>query len=326
LSNFYQKLKKPILALAPMSGVTDEAFRRMLLKLGRPDIFWTEFVSVDGLFSSGREELLHDLKFIKKEKPIVAQVFGAKPELFEKAARLIKKLGFDGIDINMGCPNHEIEKIGAGAALINNSKLAAQIIRAAKKTGLPVSVKTRVGYKIETIDDWIPALLAEKPAALIVHFRTRSAMFKGQANWALAKPIIKLRDKISPQTLIFGNGDVKSREEAEKLARESGLDGVMVGRGVLQNPWFFSDTSARVSVPAGPTPPQRLAAVIKHAKLFEKLNQHKLDKNGKLKNFSSIKKFFKSYCSGFSGAKDLRESLMLAKSATEVKKIIKTFR
>lgn len=326
--NFYKKLKKPILALAPMSGVTDAAFRRMLLKLGRPDIFWTEFVSIDGLFSPGRKELLYDLKFTKAEHPIVAQVFGAKPELFEKTAKLIKKLGFDGIDLNMGCPNHEIEKIGAGAALINNPKLASQIIRATKKGWLPafakasagtvpVSVKTRIGYRIETIDDWFPTLLKEKPAALIVHFRTRSTMFKGQANWALAKQIIKLRDKISSETLIFGNGDVKTLEEARKLAKENNLDGIMVGRAVVQNPWFFSGKTPSLS--------ERLTAIIEHAKIFEKLNQHKLDKNGKLKNFSSIKKFFKSYCSGFVGAKALREKLMETKSVDEVIKIIKSF-
>jgi nifR3 family TIM-barrel protein len=306
------------MALAPMSGVTDEVFRQMLLKFGRPDIFWTEFVSVDGLFSKGREELLADLRFIKAEQPIVAQVFGSKPELFEKTAKLIKKLGFDGIDINMGCPNKEIEKIGAGAALIKNPDLARQIIRATKKgSDLPVSVKTRLGYKIEDIDGWIAAILEEKPACLSVHLHTRAEMFKGPAHWELAKKIVKLRDKISPKTIILGNGDVKSLEEAKKLVKKTGVDGVMIGRAILQNPWFFSGKT--------PTLPERLAAIIEHAKLFEKLNQHKLDRKGKLKNFSSLKKFFKSYCAGFSGAKDLRELLMKTKSVAEVKKITKGY-
>jgi nifR3 family TIM-barrel protein len=328
-NNFWKKLKRPVMTVAPMSGVTDEPFRQMLLKLGRPDVFWTEFVSVDGLFSEGKEKLLPILKFAKSEHPIVAQVFGAKPELFEKAAKLIKKLGFDGIDINMGCPNRDIEKQGGGAALIKNFNLAKNIIRAAKKGAalssakasagkeMPVSVKTRIGYSKDEIDKWISVLLKEDLAALTVHFRTRKELSKPPAHWDLAEKIVKLRDKISPETLIFGNGDVKSLAEAKKLARETGLDGIMIGRGILANPWLFSEKS--------PTPPQRLDAIIKHAEIFEKLNKHNIDKKGELKNFSSIKKFFKSYCSGFSGAKDLREKLMSARSSAEIKKIIKDF-
>jgi nifR3 family TIM-barrel protein len=329
MKNFYKNLEKPIMALAPMSEVTDEPFRRMLLKCGRPDVFWTEFVSTDGLFSPGREKLLKDLKFIKSEHPIVAQVFGTKPELFEKAARLIKKLGFDGIDINMGCPNKDVEKRGAGAALIKNPKLARQIIRATKKGAgkMPVSVKTRIGYRMEEVNKWIPNLLKENLAVLTVHFRTRGEASKGSAHWELAEKIVKLRDRLSPETLIFGNGDVKTLKEARQLAKKTGLDGIMVGRGVLANPWFFSEnTSVRASVPIGPAPPQRLAAVMEHAKLFEKLNKHKVDKKGQLKNFASVKKFFKAYVSGFDGAKDLRLKLFQCKSRKEVEKAVKDWK
>ena len=154
------------MTMAPMSNITDAAFRRMLLKFGRPDVFWTEFVSVDGLFSKGRESILKILKFSPAERPIVAQIFGTEPDLFEKTAELIKKLGFDGIDINMGCPNKDVEKRGAGAALIKNPDLAKQIIVAVKRGAgkLPVSVKTRIGYAKNEIAEWIPVLLKENLA------------------------------------------------------------------------------------------------------------------------------------------------------------------
>jgi nifR3 family TIM-barrel protein len=325
--NFYKNLKRPVMTLAPMSGVTDEAFRQMLLKCGRPDVFWTEFVSTDGLFSPGKEKLLECLKFAKAEHPIVAQVFGDKPELFERTAILVRRLGFDGLDINMGCPNKDIEKQGAGAVLIKNPDLARRIIRAAKKGAgkMPVSVKTRIGYKKEQIDRWVRILLEEKPAALTVHFRVRDEMFKGLAHWEFAQKIVKLKDSLSPETLIFGNGDVKSLDQARRLSKETGLDGIMIGRGVLANPWFFSKKS--------PSPAERIDAIIEHAKIFEKLNhvyrqagKNNIDKKARIKNFDSVKKFFKSYASGFDGAKELREKLFQCKNSKEVEKVVKNFR
>jgi tRNA-dihydrouridine synthase len=340
-SNFYKKLKKPIMTIAPMLGVTDEAFRQMLLECGRPDVFWTEFVSVDGLFSKGREKLLEYLKFIPSEHPIVAQVFGEKPELFEKTAELIRNLGFDGIDINMGCPNRDVEQHGAGAALIKNPVLAKKIIRAAKKGAgkFPVSVKTRIGYAKDEINEWIPALLEENIALLTVHLRTRNELSKVPAHWELAEKIVKLRDRLAPKTLIFGNGDVKSLAEARQLAKKTGLDGIMIGTGVFENPWFFSEQFPDIG--------ERLNALAKHAEIFEKINKNnvdsskailrglslrvnpeasrRIDKKGRPKNFDSVKKYFKGYAAGFEGAKDLRERLMTTKNATEIKKIVKKF-
>lgn len=309
--NFWKKLKRPIMTVAPMLGVTDEPFRRMLLKYGRPNVFWTEFVSVDGLFSRGREKLLPYLKFLPAEHPIVAQIFGADPDLFEKAAALIKDLGFDGIDINMGCPNGDVEKHGAGAALIKNPDLAKEIIRAVKRGAgkLPVSVKTRIGYAKDESPKWLRILLAENLAALTVHFRTRDEKFKIPAHWELAKKIVKLKDRFAPGTLIFGNGDVESFEQARDLSEKSGLDGIMIGRGVLENPWFFSQRSPSIR--------ERLEAVVKHAETFDKI--------GNPRNFNSLKKYFKGYITGFAGAKDLRERLFRAKSTLEIKKITKDF-
>ncbi|MDD2274481.1 MAG: tRNA-dihydrouridine synthase [Candidatus Pacebacteria bacterium] len=306
-SNFWKKLKKPIIVAAPMSGVTDDAFRLMLLKYGRPDVFWTEFVSVEGLFSKGRESCLEVLKFSPKEHPIVAQVFGSDPSYFKKAASEIEELGFDGIDINMGCPDRAIEKKGSGAALIKDVELAKEIIRATKKgTKIPVSVKTRLGYNENQINEWIVPLLKEKVAVLTIHFRTRKELYRYPAQWELAKEIVKLRDLYAPETLIIGNGDVKSLKEAQKLAKENNLDGIMIGRATMGNPWFFSNKS--------PDTKERLNAIIEH---IEIVNDPK--------RFSQMKKHFHAYTKGFNGAKELRDSIMEAKNYSEVKKLIEKF-
>jgi nifR3 family TIM-barrel protein len=307
-SNFWKKLKKPIIVSAPMSGVTDDAFRLMFLKYGRPDVFWTEFVSVEGLFSKGRESCLKILKFSPEEHPIVAQIFGSDPSYFKKAAEEIEKLGFDGIDINMGCPDRSIEQKGAGAALIKDVELAKQIIRATKEGAkkIPVSVKTRLGYDENQIAEWIAPLLQENIAALTIHFRTRKEMYRSPAQWDLAKEIIRLRDLYSPETLIIGNGDVKSLKQARELAKENKIDGVMIGRATLGNPWFFSDRL--------PATQEKLKAIVEHAEIFNDPKQ-----------FNVMKKHFHAYAKGFAGAKELRDRLMEAKNYLEVKKLIEEF-
>jgi nifR3 family TIM-barrel protein len=307
-SNFWKKLKKPIMVMAPMSGVTDEAFRIMLLKYGRPDVFWTEFVSVEGLFSKGREVCLKTLKFSSKERPIVAQIFGSDPSYFKKAAEEIEKLGFDGIDINMGCPDRAIEKQGAGAALIKDIELAKQIIRATKEGAkhLPVSVKTRLGYNENQIVEWIVPLLQENVAVLTIHFRTKKEMYRAPAQWNLAKEIVRLRDLYSPETIIIGNGDVKSLKQARELANESKVDGIMIGRATIGNPWFFSDRLLTI--------PERLKAIVEHTELFNDPER-----------FNAMKKHFHAYTKGFRGAKELRDRLMETKDYSEVKKLVEEF-
>jgi nifR3 family TIM-barrel protein len=321
--NFWKNIKRPIMAMAPMSGVSDDAFRRMFLKYGKPDVFWTEFVSADGLFSRGKEYCLEILKFSPKERPIVAQVFGGNPVYFEKTASEIVKLGFDGIDINMGCPDRDIEKRGGGAALIKNPALAKEIIRAAKKgrpkgyPEIPISVKTRIGYDKNQIAEWIPILLEEDIAALIIHFRTRNELSAPPAHWELAEEIINLRNRYAPGTLIIGNGDVKSLKEAHQLIKKTGLDGIMVGRGILGNPWFFS---GRV-----PLLKERLDAVIKHAEIFEDFYGESIKIRGYCKEFESMKKHFHAYTKGFKYAKDLRERLMKVKNAAETRAVVEKF-
>src|SRR3989338_6691609 len=216
-TGFWKKLKKPIFALAPMSNVTDAAFLRIITKYGKADIMWTEFVSCDGLASKGRDKLLVDFMFTKAERPIVAQIFGSKPENFYKTALLLRELGFDGIDINMGCPDKNVEKQGAGAKLMKNPELAREIIRAAKRGAgaLPVSVKTRIGYNKNELAAWLPALLETEPAAIIIHCRTRQEMSLVPARWEHIAEAVALRDKAGSSTLILGNGDVANLDEAE---------------------------------------------------------------------------------------------------------------
>ena len=324
--NFWTTLPRPIAALAPMANVTDAAFRRMFVECGKPDVLWTEFVSVEGLLSPGRERLLPDLWFTPGEHPIVAQIFGGKPEQFEAIAPFIKKLGFDGIDINMGCPDRGVERSGGGAGLIKDPLRARQIIRAAKRgaDGLPVSVKTRIGYNKEQIDEWIPAILEEEPAALIVHLRTRKEMSAAPAHWELAPKIAALRDRISPETIVLGNGDVASRDDGRQKTADAGMDGFMVGAGAFGNPWFFSGKT--------PSLRERLMRLIAHTQLFEELyrsnNKKNVGQGGRIKNFEVMKKHYKSYTTGFGGfegAKELRTRLMDASNAAEVGAIVEDF-
>ncbi len=311
-SNFWKSLPVPFFALAPMADVTDAAFRRIIAKYGKPDVFWTEFVSADGLCSPGRAVLMRDLEFTKAEKPIVAQLFGSHPDKMREAAALCQKLGFDGIDINMGCPDRSIEKQGAGAAMMKTPKKAREIIRAAKEGApdLPISVKTRIGYSKNEIATWIPEILEEGVAALTVHCRTRKEMSLVPARWEHIREVVALRDKLSPGTLIIGNGDVRDIADARAKAAEFGADGVMLGRAIFGNPWLFSETVPSLS--------EKLAVLVEHTKLFEKLL-------GDIKSFAIMKKHYKAYVNGFDGAKEFRTELMEAKDAADVGKKVKDF-
>ena len=250
MRNFWQELKKPILVLAPMADVTDCAFRQIIAKHGKPDVFWTEFVSADGLCSPGKDKLMIDFIYSENERPIVAQIFGSKSENIKKAAALCKELGFDGIDINMGCPDKSIEKQCSGAAMIKNPALAREIIRAAIEGGggLPISVKTRIGYNKNEIETWIPELLKEDIAVLTVHLRTRKEMSDVPAHWDLMSRIVEIRNELKKETLILGNGDALDIEDAELKVKETGCDGVMLGRAIFGNPWLFDKKMSRLNL------------------------------------------------------------------------------
>ncbi|NTW26973.1 MAG: tRNA-dihydrouridine synthase [Candidatus Moranbacteria bacterium] len=312
--NFWEKMQKPFFVLAPMADVTDFAQRQMLVKYGKPDVLYTEFVSADGLASEkGRKALLRDMRFEENEHPIVAQIFGANPENIKKATEILCELGFDGIEINMGCPDRSVEKQGAGSALMKNPKLARELIRAAKAGAgeIPISVKTRLGYNKNEIETWLPEILAEQPAVLTVHLRTRKEMSEVAAHWELAPRIAALAREHG--VIIVGNGDVQSLQDGKQKAKDSGMDGIMVGRGIFGNPWFFNKKISIDDIPLS----ERFAVMIEHAKLFEKELASK-----KIKGFHVMKKHFKAYVGGFDGAKELRAKLMETESVKEVEDIV----
>lgn len=341
---FWKKLKEekakiglPIFALAPMADVTDAAFRFIIAKyskydgkieyentreslpaealcVGGPDVMWTEFVSADGLILGGYEKLKIDLEYSESERPIVAQLFGANPDTMEKSAALVEGAGFDGLDINMGCPDKSIEKQGAGAAMIKNPELAVKIIEAARRgaPNIPVTVKTRLGYNKNEIETWLPILLETNVPVITIHARTRKEMSKVPAQWQVIKRAVEIRDELGSKALIIGNGDVLSVEDGIKKARESGCDGVMLGKAIFGNPFLFDTIQREVRVS------QQLKTMIEHTELFEKLL-------GKYKNFAVMKKHYKAYVEGFAGAKELRMKLMEANSAAEVREITEKF-
>jgi nifR3 family TIM-barrel protein len=298
-----------------MANVTDAAFRKMFAKYGKPDVIWTEFVSCDGLCSDGKEKLMLDLIFHKSEKPIVAHFFGAKPENFYKCAKLAREMGFNGIDINMGCPDRGVVRQGAGSALILKPKLAQKIIKETIRGAgnLPVSVKTRIGFNEIEYKKWIPYLLKMNLAALTIHGRTKKEMSNVPAHWDVIEEIVKMRNKISPKTLIIGNGDVVSLADAQEKYEKYSVDGVMVGRGVFGTPWFFSFDERKKR--KFNLPKNKLKLALEHTKLFEKIF-------GDKKHFDVMKKHYRAYVSGFDDAKKIRMKLMKVRNLEEAKKTL----
>ncbi len=319
--HFWSDLPKPFFVLAPLANVTDAAFRQIIAKYSKPEgphVFWTEFVSADGLVRAneeGKAKLMRDLVFTEAERPIVAQFFTSTPEYMQAAAALVAKLGFDGIDINMGCPDKSVEKQGAGAKLILNPERAQALVAAAKRgaPNLPVSVKTRLGYNKDILDEWLPKILAAEPAAVTIHARTRKEMSKVAAHWDRVKRAVEIRNEVGSKALIIGNGDALDLVDAKAKAQASGADGVMLGRAIFGKPWLFSSSSGdHIQTEF------RLRVLVEHAKLFETLL-------GDVKNFAIMKKHFKAYAEGFDGAKELRVKLMEANNAQEVEEFIENF-
>ncbi len=309
-----------------MEDVTDAAFRTLIAQTGKPHVMYTEFTSADGLILAphdGKRVLLKKLLFSDSERPIVAQLFSATPERMEKAANISAALGFDGIDINMGCPDKSVEKSGCGAALIKNPPLARELIRAAKRGGncgcasetcptgkcIPVSVKTRIGYNVDELDTWLPELLAENPACVTIHARTRKEMSDVPARWDRVAYAVRIRNTLSSSALIVGNGDVTDLDDARIKAAESGADGVMLGRAIYGNPWLYTERTTE------PTPQERVQALREHIALFNSLL-------GDTTHFATMKKHFKAYISGWDNAKELRVTLMETETAEEALAIL----
>ncbi|MEP7204562.1 MAG: tRNA-dihydrouridine synthase [Candidatus Saccharibacteria bacterium] len=313
MTNFWTELPKPFFILAPMEAVTDVVFRHVVARAAPPDVYVTEFTNASSYCSpKGIDSTRGRLAFTADEQPILVQIWGKKPDQFEIMAKAMADLGFRGIDINMGCPDKSVVHGGSGSGLIRTPELAAELIAAAKLSGLPVSVKTRLAdVNIDDWRDWLSFLLRQDIANLTIHLRTRKEMTKVDAHFELIPEIKKMRDDIAPQTLLTINGDIRDRQHGQELVRRYGVDGIMIGRGVFVNPFAF-ETEKRIHT---------------HDELLELL-QFQLDLHDSYdlslerRNFNPLKRFFKIYFRDFVGASELRNRLMQAKSTDEVRDII----
>jgi len=295
----WKKLAQPFFCLAPMEGATDAAFRQVVISCGRPDVCFTEFVNVEGMRSPGKRFVEQGLTYEAVEQPLIAQIWGLQPENFFKAAEEVVVRGFAGVDINMACPVQKVIGKGAGGGLIKNPNLAVEIIDAVKRGvggKIPVSVKTRIGFKEIVTEDWCGLLLDQKLDALTVHGRTVRELSKVPAHWDEIGKVVDLKKQIGVETVIIGNGDVESRVMGEELAEKYGLDGIMIGRGVFKNPWVFQQKSPK-------SREEKIAVLIKHLDIYQRIW-------GETKRFDPLKRFFKIYINGFEGAAELREQLM----------------
>ena len=358
--HFWDRIDKPIIGLSPMDGVTDASFRLVAARYGRPDLCMTEFTSVEAI-CFGADGFARDFSYDEYERPILAQIYGRTPRFFYQVAHIVCELGFDGLDINMGCPAKNVANKGCGAGLILNPELAVTIIRAARQgledwaagqrvedVGLapevvervrqmnrgrvrpstrrviPLSVKTRVGYDKVAVDEWIPVLLGEEPAAISLHGRTLKQMYKGFADWDAIHRAVELARDLP--TLILGNGDLKSMSDAVERIRQTGVDGVLLGRGAMGNPWVFrdkqwaKDTLGGVASPGGTgldvTREERIRVLLEHSRHFESLWGER--------RFPAMRKHLAWYCKGFRGAAQWRARMVRAANAEEVARIVGT--
>lgn len=311
-NNFWKDLPKPFFVLAPMEDVTDVVFRHVIAEAGRPDVFFTEFTNtVSYCHPEGRNSVRGRLTFTEDEQPIVAHIWGDQPEYFREMSIDMAKEGFKGIDINMGCPVPNVAKKGKGSGLIKRPEVAAELIEAAKAGGLPVSVKTRLGYaKLDEWREWITHLLKQDIVNLSIHLRTRNEMSKYDAHWEMIGDIKQLRDEIAPDTLLTINGDIPDRKTGLELVEKYGVDGVMIGRGVFTNPHAFEKE------PREHSSTELLDLLRMHLDLFD---QYSVEDG---RSFKPLRRFFKIYVRGMKGASDLRVKLMESTTTDQVRALL----
>lgn len=314
-TNFWAELPRPFFILAPMEDVTDVVFRHVVKEAGAPDVFFTEFTNSDSFcHPDGIESVRGRLAFTEDEQPMVAHIWGDKPEFFREMSLALADMGFKGIDLNMGCPVPNVAERGKGSGLILRPDVAAELIEAAKAGGLPVSVKTRLGFTdMAEMKDWISHLLKQDIANLSVHMRTRKEMSKVDAHWELIPEIVKMRDELAPQTLITINGDILDRQMGLALAEKYGVDGLMIGRGIFKNPYAFE------KAPKEHSPKEMIGLLRLQLDLQDKYAEQVP------RSIVGLHRFFKIYVKGFPGANDLRVSLMNTKSTEEVREILDNF-
>ncbi len=313
--NFWKDLPKPFFVLAPMEDVTDVVFRKVIANAARPDVFFTEFTNSESFsHPQGLEAIRGRLVYEKSEKPMVAHIWGDKPESFEKMAYQLKEMGFDGIDINMGCPAPNVFKHGRGSGLILRPDVAAELIHATKKAGLPVSVKTRLGHaKVDEYKTWLRHILKQDIANLSIHLRTKVEMSKADAHYELIPDILKIRDEVAPDTLITINGDIDDVKRGMELFNQTGVDGIMIGRGVFHNPFAFDKNHKK------PTPLELINLFRLHLDLYD----HHTTLEPSLKK--PLQRFFKIYIRNIDGAHQLRIDLMDTKTTDDVRKLLDEF-
>ncbi|MGO1589660.1 tRNA dihydrouridine synthase [Alkalibacterium gilvum] len=315
--NFWKNLPKPFFILAPMEDVTNVVFRHVIAEAGRPDVFFTEFTNtVSYCHPEGRNSVRGRLTFTEDEQPLVAHIWGNQPEYFKEMSIGMAEAGFSGIDINMGCPVPNVAGKGKGSGLIRYPEVAAELIEAAKAGGLPVSVKTRLGYtKLDEWRDWITHLLKQDIVNLSIHLRTRKEMSKFDAHWEMIPEIIKVRDEIAPDTLITINGDIPDRQKGMELYEKYGVDGNMIGRGVFTNPFAFEIEAREHSAE------EMLGLLRLHLDLFDEYEFS----SEMQQSFKPLRRFFKIYVRGIRGASGLRSALMETKTTDEVRALLDTF-
>ena len=313
--NFWSELPRPFFILAPMEDVTDIVFRHVVSEAARPDVYFTEFTNTESFcHPEGIHSVRGRLTFSEDEQPMVAHIWGDKPEQFREMSIGLAEMGFKGVDLNMGCPVANVASKGKGSGLILRPEVAAEIIQAAKAGGIPVSVKTRLGYyKIEEWKEWLRHVFKQGIANLSIHLRTRKEMSKVDAHWELIEAIKTLRDEIAPDTLLTINGDIPDRQTGLELAEKYGVDGVMIGRGIFHNPFAFEKEPREHSTK------ELLDLLRLHLTLFDKYSAN----TGR--PFKSLRRFFKIYVRGIRGASGLRHELMSTNSTDEVRKLLDEF-
>ncbi|MFI8542466.1 tRNA dihydrouridine synthase, partial [Staphylococcus capitis] len=281
----------------------------------RPDVFFTEFTNTESYcHPEGIHSVRDRLTFSEDEQPMVAHIWGDKPEQFRKMSIGLKEMGFKGIDLNMGCPVANVAKKGKGSGLILRPERAAEIIQATKEGGLPVSVKTRLGYyEIDEWKDWLKHVFEQDIANLSIHLRTRREMSKVDAHWELIEAIKTMRDEIAPHTLLTINGDIPDRQKGLELANKYGIDGVMIGRGIFHNPFAFEKE------PREHTSEELLDLFRLHLSLYEKYS------NEETQQFKALRRFFKIYIRGIKGASQLRHKLMSTETIDEARELLDEF-
>lgn len=314
-NNFWAELPKPFFVLAPMEDVTDVVFRHVVKEAGAPDVYFTEFTNSDSFcHPDGKDSVRGRLAFTEDEQPIVAHIWGDNPKYFKEMSIALAEMGFKGLDINMGCPVPNVAGRGKGSGLILRPEVAAELIAAAKTGGLPVSVKTRIGYaEMSEMEDWLTHVLQQGIANLSIHLRTRNEMSKVDAHWEVIPQIMALRDKIAPSTLITINGDIPDRQKGLELFEQYGVDGIMIGRGIFKNPYAFEVKKKEHTS-------QELLGLLR-------LQLDLQDEYAQMvpRSIVGLHRFFKIYVKGFPGANDLRVSLMGTKSTDEVRRILDAF-